>query len=93
MRWRARCSSTNIFRELGDLGIAGSWLILFPVEMGFRFVWGTSKFRMLVSCIGMSRRIISRIGRLRSGDLVVLLICEKAMMGCMLYESSGREPG
>ena len=93
MRWRASCSATKIFRECGDHPIAGSWLILFPVEMGFRFVWGIGMFRTLVCGIGMSRRIISGIGRLRSGELVVLLICETAMVGCMLYESPGREPG
>ena len=93
MRWQASCSATNIFRERGEPSIAGSWLILFPVEMGFRLVSGKGTFCMLVSGIGMSRRIISGIGRLRSGDLMVMLIHEEAMVGCMPYESSGREPG
>ena len=75
MRWRASCSSTNIFRECGDPPSVGSWLILFPVEMGFRLVSGIGTFRILVSGIGMSRRFVSGIGMLRIpglGNLAVL---------------------
>ena len=69
MRWRASCSATNIFRECRDLPIAGSWLILFPVEMGFRLVWGIGTFCILVSGIGMSRRLVSGIGTIRIPEL------------------------
>ena len=66
MRWRASCSSTNIFRELGEPGIAGSWLILFPVQMDFRLVSGIGMFRRLVFGICMSRRLVSGIGIARN---------------------------
>ena len=65
MRWRASCSATNIFRECGDPASGGSWLILFPVEMGFRLVSGIGTVRMLVSGIGMSRTLVSGIGMCR----------------------------
>ena len=69
MRWRASCSATNIFRECADVPIAGSWLILFPVEMGFRLVSGIGAFYILVSGTGMSRRLVSGIGTLRIPEL------------------------
>ena len=75
MRWRASCSATNIFRACGEHAIAGSWLILFPVEMGFRLVSGIGTFRILVSGMGMSRRLVSGIGTVRIhelGNLVIL---------------------
>ena len=65
MRWRASCSATNIFRECGDPGTAVSWLILFPVEMGFRLVSGIGAFRIIVSGTGNSRRLVSGAGTLR----------------------------
>ena len=43
MWWRANCSATNSFRECDELLIAGLWLILFPVEMGFRLIWSIGK--------------------------------------------------
>ena len=91
MRWWASCSATNIFRECGDPRSAGSWLILFPKEMGFRIVSSIGMFRTFVSGIGMSRRFVSGIGRLRTDDFVVWLSCEEAMVGCMLYESFGQK--
>ena len=75
MRWRASCSATNIFRECGEHASVGSWLILFPVEMGFRLVSGTGTFVILVSGIGMSRRVVSGIATFHTpglGDMVVL---------------------
>ena len=74
MRWRASCSSTNIFRELGDLYIAGSWLILFPVQMNFRLVSGIGMCRRLVVRIGMSRRLVLDIGIARRLGLGSLLL-------------------
>ena len=62
MRWRASCSATNIFREYGDHGSGCSWLILFPVEMGFRLVLGLGKSRRVVLGIGVSRRLVVNIG-------------------------------
>ena len=80
MRWRASCSATNIFRECGDLASLGSWLILFPVEMGFRLVAGIGTLRILVSGISMSRGLGSGINMLRIpelGDFAVLrIICD-----------------
>ena len=77
MRWRASCSSTNIFRELGDPSIAGSWLILFPVQMDFRLVSGIGMFRRLVFGIRMSRRLVSGIGIARRLELGSLLLAGK----------------
>ena len=77
MRWRASCSATNIFRECGDVPIAGSWLILFPVEMGFRLVSGIGMFRRLVFGICMSRRLVSGIGIARRLELGSLLLARK----------------
>ena len=77
MRWRASCSATNIFRECGDPPIVGSWLILFPVEMGFRLVSGIGMFRRLVSGIGMSRRLVVGIGIARRSELWNLLLARK----------------
>ena len=68
MRWRATCSAMNIFRECGDLGGARSWLILFPVQMGFRFVSSIGAFRILVSGIGMPRRFVSGAGTVHIHD-------------------------
>ena len=62
MRWRASFSATNIFRECGEHAIAGSWLILFPVEMGFRLVLGLGMSRRVVLGIGVSRRLVVNIG-------------------------------
>ena len=59
---------TNIFRECGDLGIAGSWPILVPVEMGFRFVLGIGMFRELVLGIDMPRILVSCVGMVRRLD-------------------------
>ena len=77
MRWRASCSFTNIFRELGDHGIAGSWLILFPVQMDFRLVSGIGMFRRLVFGICMSRRFFLGIGIARRLELGSLLGARK----------------
>ena len=77
MRWRASCSFTNIFREFGDLAIAGSWLILFPVEMGFRLVSGIGMFRRLVFGIRMSRKLVLGIGNARRPELENLLLARK----------------
>ena len=59
---------------MGDPGSAGSWLILFPVQMGFRLVSGMGTFRMVVFGIHMSRELGSGIGiprRLELGSLLV----------------------
>ena len=77
MRWRASCSSTNIFRECGDRPSAGSWLLLFPVEMGFRLVSGIGMFRRFVFGIRMSRRLVSGIGIARRLELESLLWARK----------------
>ena len=77
MRWRASCSATNIFRECGELASAGSWLILFPVEMGFRLVSGIGVFRKLVFGTRMSRRLVSGIGISRRLNLESLLLARK----------------
>ena len=94
MRWWASCSATNIFRECGDPGSAGSWLILFPVEMGFRLVSGIGTFRILVSGIGMSRRLVSGIGMLRIPELGDLAVLRASYDGLhALRVSLGRKPG
>ena len=77
MRWRASCSSIQIFRECGDLPIAGSWLIFFSVDMGFRFVLGIGMFGKLVLGIGMSGRFVSAIGMVRRFNLRSLLFVRK----------------
>ena len=74
MRWRASCSATNIFRECGEPASVGSWLILFRVEMGFKFVSGIGTFGILVSGIGMPRRLVLAIGAFRIPELVDLAI-------------------
>ena len=61
MRWRPSCSATNIFRECGEHASVGSWLIVFPVEMGFRLVSGTGMSRKVVLGIGVSRRLVVNI--------------------------------
>ena len=93
MRWRASCSATNIFRECGDNASVGSWLILFPVEMGFRLVSGIGTFRILVSSLGMSCGLVAGIGTLRIPGWGNLAIFEQAVIGCVLYESLGRKLG
>ena len=70
MRWRAGCSATNIFRECGDRGSGRLWLILFPVEMGFRFVSGIGTFRILFLGIDMPRRLVSGRGAFKIHELV-----------------------
>ena len=77
MRWRASCSATNIFREFGDRAIAGSWPILFSVEMDFRLVSGIGMFRRLVFGIRMSRRLVSGIGIACTFKLGSLLLASK----------------
>ena len=92
MRWRASCSATNIFRECGEHASAGSWLILFPVEMGFRLVSGIGTFRILVSGTGMSRRLVLGIGTLRIQVLGNLVFLQASCDRCMLYECFGWKP-
>ena len=74
MRWRASCSSTNIFRECGEPASGRVWLILFPVQMDFRLVSGIGMFRRLVFGIRMSRRLVSGIGIARRLELGSLLL-------------------
>ena len=47
---------------MGDPGSAGSWLILFPVQMDFRLVSGIGMFRRLVFGIRMSGTLVLGIG-------------------------------